>query len=77
MSIRIIEDEPEIVLTRSEHARLQREWQASQQMTVMPQDFETWLRGGRTPSTLSVFGAPPWIAAAQAKPEDEGMRVWG
>ena len=43
MSIRIIE-EPEIVLTRSEHDRLHREWVQSQSHTTAPRDFESWLR---------------------------------
>lgn len=45
MAIRIIEDQRDIHLTRSQYDRLHREWQASQAMTAMPQDFETWIRG--------------------------------
>lgn len=44
MTIRIIEDQSDITLTRFEYERLHREWQASQQMTMHPQDFESWVR---------------------------------
>lgn len=43
MAIKIIE-EPTIHLTRAEHDRLHREWEASQSMTAMPVDFETYVR---------------------------------
>lgn len=44
MAIRIIDDQPDIHLTRAEYDRLLREWQASQAMTAMPQEFEAWIR---------------------------------
>lgn len=44
MTIRIAK-EPDIVLTRREHYRLNQEWIKSQQMTTHPQDFESWVRG--------------------------------
>lgn len=47
MSIKIIE-EPEITLTRDEHDRLQREWQASQSMTTSPQTFEQYVRSQKS-----------------------------
>lgn len=43
MTIRII-DEPEIEMTQAKYERLRREWAATQQMTVAPQSFESWVR---------------------------------
>ena len=45
MTIKVIEDGEDIVLTRSEMERLQREWEQSQRYTTEPQSFESWLRG--------------------------------
>ena len=44
MSIRIIEDGPEITLTRSEHARLIEEWKQNCMCSARPLFFEAWLR---------------------------------
>jgi hypothetical protein len=53
MSIKIIEDGPEIVLTRTEHEVLYREWEESQKFTSAPASFETWLRRKKNmPQTL-------------------------
>ena len=62
MSIRIVEDLPEVVLTRSEYDRLHREWRSTQSYTTHPQDFESWVRGRSATST--VFGSPPWNGTA-------------
>lgn len=44
MAIKIIEDSNEdVYLTREEHTRLYREWEASQSMTAAPVDFETFV----------------------------------
>ena len=44
MSIKIIDNEPDIYLTKIEHERLWHEWETSQTMTAMPVDFETFVR---------------------------------
>lgn len=49
MSIRIIEDGPEIVLPRSEYERLNREWQENCRYMVGAPSFETWLRSRLQP----------------------------
>lgn len=43
MAIRIIDDQPDVVLTRSEHQRLMREYESLTHMVDKP-DFETWVR---------------------------------
>lgn len=44
MTIRVIPDPGEIVLTASEHAHLQREWQAACAFTTRPPTFEEFVR---------------------------------
>lgn len=45
MSIKIIDDGPEIVLTQSEHERLLSEYQKAMQYYAGPYiSFETWVR---------------------------------
>lgn len=44
MSIRIIEDGPEITLTRSEHERLIREWHQVNMYSSRPMSFEDYVR---------------------------------
>lgn len=43
MTIKIITP-PDVYLTPEEHACLFREWEASQTMTAIPVDFETFVR---------------------------------
>ena len=51
MSIKIIEDGPEIVLTQSEYARLAREYKRAVMMMVDPPTFEEWVRRHRKERT--------------------------
>lgn len=49
MSIRIIEDGPEITLTRSEYERLLGEWRTSCTYSAKPLSFEEWVRNRQKP----------------------------
>ena len=47
MAIRIIDDQPDVVLTRAEHDRLQQEYQQNMMFMVNPPSFEEWVRSRR------------------------------
>ena len=54
MSIRIIEDGPEITLTESEAAHLRREWQQANSFTTRPSTFEEFVRSRKTRERLDL-----------------------
>ena len=58
MSIKVIEDGPEIVLTKSQHDRFIREYIESQKYTTTPVSFETWLRRNQAKQEPSHDPAP-------------------
>jgi len=44
MAIRIIEQEPDVRITREKYQRMVHEYNSATMMMVNPPDFETWLR---------------------------------
>lgn len=51
MTIRIIEDGPDIILTRGEAERLRKEWQKVCQYNVEPPTFEEFVRSRKASET--------------------------
>jgi hypothetical protein len=57
MAIKIIDDGPEIVITRSEHVRLSREYQQVTSFMVDPPTFEDFVRSRAQSRAASVASA--------------------
>ncbi|RZI60672.1 MAG: hypothetical protein EOP14_00110 [Pseudomonas sp.] len=73
MTIRIIDDE--ICLTRAEHDAYLAQWNALAAQTRCCVHFEGWVRMQREGEAWARSESNRRNLAA--KPEDEGMRVWG
>jgi len=56
MSIRIIDEKPDIYLTQSEHDRLMREWRQACMFMVNPPNFEEYVRSHRKPVGIRPAG---------------------